>query len=399
MTLISDRLSRFKPSLTVKISQIAREMTLSGEKVISLSSGEPDFDTPKHIKDQAIKAINDGFTKYTQVDGIPELKKSIITKFESENDLKYDLDQITVGVGGKHVIYNLFMSTLNKNDEVIIPSPYWVSYPDMVNLAGGKPIILETEMKDNFKIIPKQLEANISEKTKWFIINSPGNPTGTVYDKSELKEISKVLLKNPHVNILSDDIYEHITYGTKFYNVLNVEPKLYENTFIVNGVSKAFSMTGWRIGYGAGKKELIKAISKIQSQSTTNPCSISQVAAKHALQSEKDFLQDWLKKFESRKNLLIDFFESISGLDPFIPTGAFYLYVSCEGFINKRLKDGKKINNDMDFAEYLLHDAKVAVVPGIAFGKSPFFRISYATSFDDLEEACERIGTALKKIS
>ena len=308
MTLISDRLTRFKPSLTVKISQIAREMTLSGEKVISLSSGEPDFDTPKHIKDQAIKAINDGFTKYTQVDGIPELKKSIITKFEGENDLKYDLDQITVGVGGKHVIYNLFMSTLNKNDEVIIPSPYWVSYPDMVNLAGGKPIILETEMKDNFKIIPKQLESNISEKTKWFIINSPGNPTGAVYDKTELKEISKVLLKNPHVNILSDDIYEHITYGTKFHNVLNVESKLYENTFIVNGVSKAFSMTGWRIGYGAGKKELIKAISKIQSQSTTNPCSISQVAAKHALQSEKDFLQDWLKKFESRKNFLIDFF-------------------------------------------------------------------------------------------
>ena len=397
MTLISDRLSRFKPSLTVKISQIAREMTLSGEKVISLSSGEPDFDTPKHIKDKAIKAINDGFTKYTQVDGIPELKKSIINKFENENELKYDLDQITVGAGGKHVIYNLFMSTLNKNDEVIIPAPYWVSYPDIVNLAGGKPIIIETEMNDDFKIVPKQLEANISKKTKWFIINSPGNPTGTVYNKSELKEISKVLLKNPHVNILSDDIYEHITYGKKFYNVVNVEPKLYKNTFIVNGVSKAFSMTGWRIGYGAGKKELIKAISKIQSQSTTNPCSISQVAAKFALESEKNFLKHWLKKFEKRKNLLVNFFNSIPGLNPFEPIGAFYLYVSCQGFINKKLKGGKKINNDFDFAEYLLHEAKVAVVPGIAFGKSPFFRISYATSTDDLKEACVRIRTALNE--
>ncbi len=398
MTLISDRLSRFKPSLTVKISQIAREMSLSGENVISLSSGEPDFDTPQHIKDEAIKAINDGFTKYTQVDGIPELKKSIISKFENENELKYDLDQITVGVGGKHVIYNLFMSTLNKNDEVIIPAPYWVSYPDMVNLAGGKPIIIETEMYDDFKIVPRQLEANITKNTKWFIINSPGNPTGNVYDKSELKELSKVLLKNPHVNILSDDIYEHITYGTKFYNILNVESKLYENTFIVNGVSKAFSMTGWRIGYGAGKKELIKAISKIQSQSTTNPCSISQVAAKYALQSEKIFLQDWLKKFENRKNLLLNFFNSIPGLNSFSPSGAFYLYVCCTGFINKKIKDGKKINNDLDFAEYLLHEAKVAVVPGIAFGKSPFFRISYATSIDDLKEACKRIEMALKKI-
>ena len=398
MTLISDRLSRFKPSLTVKISQIAREMTLNGENVISLSSGEPDFDTPDHIKDSAIKAINDGFTKYTQVDGIPELKKSIIYKFKNENNLIYSEDQITVGAGGKHVIFNLLMSTLNKNDEVIIPSPYWVSYPDMVTLAEGIPVVVETSMKDNFKVTPDQLEANINKNTKWFILNSPGNPTGAVYNKNELNLISKILIKNPHVQILSDDIYEHIIYNNKFYNILNVEPELYERTFIVNGVSKAFSMTGWRIGYGAGNKEIIKSISKIQSQSTTNPCSISQVAAKHALLGEKEFLSKWIKKFEHRKNVLIEFFSSIKGLEPFIPSGAFYLYVSCNGFINKRIKNRDIIKNDIDFAQYLLEDAKVAVVPGTAFGKSPFFRISYATSLNDLKEACKRINVSLSKI-
>ena len=398
MTLISDRLSRFKPSLTVKISQIAREMTLNGENVISLSSGEPDFDTPDHIKDSAIKAINDGFTKYTQVDGIPELKKSIIRKFKNENNLIYSEDQITVGAGGKHVIFNLLMSTLNKNDEVIIPSPYWVSYPDIVTLAEGIPVIVETSMKDNFKITPDQLEANINKNTKWFILNSPGNPTGAVYNKNELNLISKILIKNPHVQILSDDIYEHIIYNNKFYNILNIEPELYERTFIVNGVSKAFSMTGWRIGYGAGNREIIKSISKIQSQSTTNPCSISQVAAKHALLGEKEFLSKWIKKFEHRKNVLIDFFSSIEGLEPFIPSGAFYLYVSCNGFINKRIKNKGTIKNDIDFAQYLLEDAKVAVVPGAAFGKSPFFRISYATSLNDLKEACERINISISKI-
>ena len=342
MTLISDRLSRFKPSLTVKISQIAREMTLKGENVISLSSGEPDFDTPDHIKESAIQAINDGFTKYTQVDGIPELKKSIIQKFKIENNLNYNENQITVGVGGKHVIYNLLMSTLNKGDEVIIPSPYWVSYPDMVVLAEGSPVIVETNMKENFKITPKNLENSISKKSKWFILNSPGNPTGAVYNKNELYEISRILIKNPHIQILSDDIYEHIIYENSFYNILNVEPELYERTFIVNGVSKAFSMTGWRIGYGAGNQEIINSISKIQSQSTTNPCSISQVAAKYALLGEKKFLNEWIEKFEERRNYLIDFFSSIDGLDPFIPAGAFYLYVKCEGFINKKLVMGIK---------------------------------------------------------
>lgn len=398
MTLISDRLSRFKPSLTVKISQIAREMTLKGESVISLSSGEPDFDTPDHIKESAIQAINNGFTKYTQVDGIPELKKSIIQKFKIENNLNYNENQITVGVGGKHVIYNLLMSTLNKGDEVIIPSPYWVSYPDMVILAEGSPVIVETNMKEDFKITPKNLENSISKKSKWFILNSPGNPTGAVYNKNELYEISRILIKNPHIQILSDDIYEHIIYENSFYNILNVEPELYERTFIVNGVSKAFSMTGWRIGYGAGNQEIINSISKIQSQSTTNPCSISQVAAKYALLGEKKFLNEWIEKFEERRNYLIDFFTSIGGLDPFIPSGAFYLYVKCEGFINKKLGNGKKIINDIDFVQYLLEDAKVAVVPGIAFGKSPFFRISYATSLNKLMEACKRIKTSINKL-
>ncbi len=398
MALISDRLSRFKPSLTVKISQIAREMSLSGEDVISLSSGEPDFDTPNHIKDSAIEAIEKGFTKYTQVDGIPELKKAIANKFSSENHLNYNLKQITVGVGGKHVIYNLLMSTLNKKDEVIIPSPYWVSYPDMVGLAEGTSVIIETQMRDSFKITPKQLENNITKNTKWFILNSPGNPTGAVYEKKELYELSKVLIKHPHVQILSDDIYEHIIYDKKFYNILNVEPRLYDRTFIVNGVSKAFSMTGWRIGYGVGNEEIIKSISKIQSQSTTNPCSISQVAAKFALESEKKFLEEWISEFKKRQDFLVNFFKSIIGLKPFIPSGAFYLYVSCEGFIDKVQNNGKKIKDDMDFAEFLLYEAKVAVVPGSAFGKSPFFRISYATSLNDLSEACNRIGNALKKI-
>ncbi len=398
MTLISDRLSRFKPSLTVKISQIAREMSNAGEDVISLSSGEPDFDTPLHIKESAINAINSGFTKYTQVDGIPDLKQSIVNKFKNENKIIFEPSQITVGSGGKHVIYNLLMSTVNKDDEVIIPSPYWVSYPDMVNLAGGRPVIVETNMLDNFKISANQLKENISTKTKWFILNSPGNPTGAVYSKNELKEISKVLMENKHVYILSDDIYEHITYDEDFYNILNLEPKLYDRTFIVNGVSKVFSMTGWRIGYGAGNNEVIKAISKIQSQSTTNPCSISQVAARFALDTKKDFLKDWILEFKSRRDMLIDFFSSIDGLNPFIPSGAFYLYVSCEGYINRKIKNGEMIKDDVDFAEYLLKESKVAIVPGSAFGKSPFFRISYATSLKDLEEACRRIKISLNEI-
>ena len=397
MALISKRLSRFKPSLTVKISEKAREMSRKGEKIISLSSGEPDFDTPDHIKDYAVKAINNGFTKYTQVDGIYDLKKAIVNKFSKENNLFYDIENISVGAGGKHVIYNLFMASLDLNDEVIIPAPYWVSYPDIVSLCGGKPVIVDTKIEDDFKITSSELEKNISKNTKWFIINSPGNPTGSVYTEEELEKISEVLAKYPHVNILSDDIYEHIIYNPeKFLNIVNVNSSLKDRTFIVNGVSKVFSMTGWRIGYGAGDINFIRSMAKLQSQSTTNPCSISQMAAKHALETDKDFLTEWIKKFEQRRDFLLNFFESINGLRPFNPKGAFYLYVSCEGFINKKNNKNQVISNDLDFAEYLLDYAKVAVVPGVAFGKSPYFRLSYATSFDDLKEACERIRIALK---
>ena len=397
MALISKRLSRFKPSLTVKISEKAREMSRKGEKIISLSSGEPDFDTPDHIKDYAVKAINNGFTKYTQVDGIYDLKKAIVNKFSKENNLSYDIENISVGAGGKHVIYNLFMASLDLNDEVIIPAPYWVSYPDIVSLCGGKPVIVDTKIEDDFKITSSELEKNISKNTKWFIINSPGNPTGSVYTEEELKKISEVLAKYPHVNILSDDIYEHIIYNPeKFLNIVNVNSSLKDRTFIVNGVSKVFSMTGWRIGYGAGDINFIRSMAKLQSQSTTNPCSISQMAAKHALETDKDFLTEWIKKFGERRDFLLNFFESINGLRPFNPKGAFYLYVSCEGFINKKNNKNQVISNDLDFAEYLLDYAKVAVVPGVAFGKSPYFRLSYATSFDDLKEACERIRIALK---
>ena len=397
MALISKRLSRFKPSLTVKISEKAREMSRKGEKIISLSSGEPDFDTPDHIKDYAVKAINNGFTKYTQVDGIYDLKKAIVNKFSKENNLSFDIENISVGAGGKHVIYNLFMASLDSNDEVIIPAPYWVSYPDIVSLCGGKPVIVDTKIEDDFKITSSELEKNISKNTKWFIINSPGNPTGSVYTEEELKKISEVLAKYPHVNILSDDIYEHIIYNPeKFLNIVNVNSSLKDRTFIVNGVSKVFSMTGWRIGYGAGDINFIRSMAKLQSQSTTNPCSISQMAAKHALEADKDFLTEWIKKFEQRRDFLLNFFESINGLRPFNPKGAFYLYVSCEGFINKKNNKNQVISNDLDFAEYLLDYAKVAVVPGVAFGKSPYFRLSYATSFDELKEACERIRIALK---
>ena len=397
MALISKRLSRFKPSLTVKISEKAREMSRMGEKIISLSSGEPDFDTPDHIKDYAVKAINNGFTKYTQVDGIYDLKKAIVNKFSKENNLSFDIENISVGAGGKHVIYNLFMASLDLNDEVIIPAPYWVSYPDIVSLCGGKPVIVDTKIEDDFKITSSELEKNISKNTKWFIINSPGNPTGSVYTEEELKKISEVLAKYPHVNILSDDIYEHIIYNPeKFLNIVNVNSSLKDRTFIVNGVSKVFSMTGWRIGYGAGDINFIRSMAKLQSQSTTNPCSISQMAAKHALETDKDFLTEWIKKFEQRRDFLLNFFESINGLRPFNPKGAFYLYVSCEGFINKKNNKNQVISNDLDFAEYVLDCAKVAVVPGVAFGKSPYFRLSYATSFDDLKEACERIRIALK---
>ncbi len=397
MEILSDRLKRFKPSLTVEITQRARELIKDGKDIISLSSGEPDFDTPCHIKEEGINAIRQGYTKYTPVDGIANLKQTIINKFEKENNLIYRPSQITVGVGGKHVIYNLFMSTINKNDEVLIPSPYWVSYPDIVSLCGGTPTIVETQESQSFKITPKSLEKKITKNTKWLIINSPSNPTGIVYSENELSQLSKVLMKYKHVRILSDDIYEHLIYDNKkFMNILNVEPRLAERVFIINGVSKAFSMTGWRIGYGAGDEKIIKAINKIQSQSTTNPASICQYAAVKALSEEKVFLDDWLSQFCDRRDYVCDFIKSTNGLKCIKPEGAFYLFISCKKYINKISPDKKKIFNDVDFSSFLLNFGNVAVVPGMAFGASPYFRISYAASMELLKTSCERIEKALK---
>ena len=399
MSILSNRLNNFKPSLTVKVSQKARELSSKGINIISLSSGEPDFDTPIHVKDEGIKAINNGFTKYTAVDGIDLLKLAITQKFKKDNSINYDLDQITVGVGGKHVIFNLFMSTLNQGDEVIIPSPFWVSYPDIVSFCDGKPVVVNTSYSNKFKMTPAELESKITKKTKWVIINSPGNPTGSTYSKEELAGLAKVLLKYENLWILSDDIYEYLIYDNlKFFNILNLEPKLYDRTFIVNGVSKAFSMTGWRIGYGAGSKEIVKSISKIQSQSTTNPTSISQMAAVKALNSEKTFLVDWIQQFSERRNYVSNYLNTIEGLHCIKPDGAFYLFISCSELINKNTPDGKVIYNDVDFADYLLDHAQVAVVPGTAFGRSPYFRISYAASMELLIKACEKIRNAICKL-
>ncbi len=399
MSILSNRLNNFKPSLTVKVSQKARELSSKGINIISLSSGEPDFDTPIHVKDEGIKAINNGFTKYTAVDGIDLLKLAITQKFKKDNSINYDLDQITVGVGGKHVIFNLFMSTLNQGDEVIIPCPFWVSYPDIVSLCDGKPVVVNTSDSNKFKMTPAELESKITNKTKWVIINSPGNPTGSTYSKEELAGLANVLLKYENLWILSDDIYEYLIYDNlKFFNILNLEPKLYDRTFIVNGVSKAFSMTGWRIGYGAGSKEIVKSISKIQSQSTTNPTSISQMAAVKALNSEKKFLVDWIQQFSDRRNYVSNYLNTIEGLDCIKPDGAFYLFISCSGLINKNTPDGKVIYNDIDFADFLLDHAQVAVVPGTAFGRSPYFRISYASSMELLIKACEKIRNAICKL-
>ncbi len=396
MSFFSEKLNRFKPSLTVKISQKARELKRIGKEIISLSSGEPDFDTPLHIKKKAIEAINNGFTKYTAVDGVMDLKEAIVKKFKVDNSIDYETEQITVGVGGKHVIYNLFMSTLNKNDEVIIPAPYWVSYPEIVSLCGGNPVIVETDEEENFKISAEKLDKAINKNTKWVILNSPSNPTGSVYTKTELIDITKILMKHEKVWILTDDIYEHLIYDNcKFLNIINVEPSLYGRSFIVNGVSKAYSMTGWRIGYGAGSKELIKCISKIQSQSTTNPTSISQMAAISALSSDKEFLKDWIRQFEERRDFVFSSFNQIKGLNCLKPNGAFYLFVSCNELLNKRRNNGEEIKSDLEFADYLLEQAGVAVVPGLAFGKSPYFRISYASSMNQLNSAIQKIKEAV----
>ena len=391
MSIISDSLKRIKPSPTIAVTQKAKELKAAGKDVIGLGAGEPDFDTPDNIKKAAINAIQAGDTKYTAVDGTKDLKEAIVKKFKRENNLNYTIDQITVGAGGKHVIYNLMMATLNKGDEVIIPAPYWVSYPDIVLLAGANPIVIECSEEQGFKLSAKDLEAKITNNTKWLILNSPSNPTGACYSEQEIKNLSQVLKRNPHVNILSDDIYEHITYDNfKFFTIAQI-PEIKNKVITMNGVSKSYAMTGWRIGYAAGDKDIIKAIAKIQSQSTTNPSSISQAAAVEALNGKQDFIPVRAKAFQERRDFVVNSLNAIEGISCLKPQGAFYVLPNCKGLIGKKDKSGKKITNDTEFVQSLLENNDVAVVQGSAFGLEGFFRISYATSMEKLEIAMKRI--------
>ena len=387
MSIISDSLKRIKPSPTIAVTQKARELRAAGKDVIGLGAGEPDFDTPINIKNAAIKAIKRGDTKYTAVDGTPALKKAIIRKFKRENKLKYSADQITVGTGGKQVLYNAFMATLNKGDEVIIPAPFWVSYPDMVLLAGGKPKIVKCTEQEGFKLTAKKLKKAISKKTKWVIINSPSNPTGAGYSKKEIMDLAKVLLKHKKVYILSDDIYEHVRYDNfNFFTIAQVS-KLKERTLTMNGVSKSYAMTGWRIGYAAGPRDIIKAIGKIQSQSTSNPSSVSQAAAVEALNGKQDFIKTRSNAFKKRRNFVVKSLNNIRGINCLTPNGAFYVFPSCKGLLNKKTK----LKTDTSFVQKLLEKENVAVVQGSAFGLEGYFRISYATSMKNLIKAMERI--------
>ena len=398
MSIISNNLKRIKPSPTIAVTQKAKELKASGKDIIGLGAGEPDFDTPDNIKKAAIKAIQDGDTKYTAVDGTPSLKKAIIKKFKRENNLDYQLDQITVGTGGKQVIYNAMMATLNNGDEVVIPAPYWVSYPDIVLLAGGTPIILECNEKQGFKIKPTDLEKSITKKTKWIILNSPSNPTGACYSEKDIREIGKILEKHPNVFILSDDIYEHITYENfKFFTIAQIS-NLKDRVLTMNGVSKAYSMTGWRIGYAAGPKDIIKAIAKIQSQSTTNPSSISQAAAVEALNGEQNFIQERSKSFQDRRDFVVKSLNAIEGINCLKPDGAFYVFPRCKDLIGKKDSNGKEIKNDTDFVQSLLENNGIAVVQGSAFGLEGFFRISYATSMENLKKALEKISIFCKSL-
>ena len=388
----SASLARVKPSPTLAVTQKARELKAAGKDVISLGAGEPDFDTPEYVKEAAIAAIRDGHTKYTAVDGISPLKQAIIKKFERDNGLKYNVEQVSVGPGGKAVIYNALVATLNPGDEVIIPAPYWVSYPDMTLLAGGVPVIVEASAENGFKLSPAQLENAITPKTKWLIFNSPSNPTGAAYTHDDIKALTDVLLRYPHVLVLTDDMYEHIVYdGFEFATPAQVEPGLYERTLTVNGASKAYAMTGWRIGYAGGPQALIKSMAKVMSQSTSNPCSISQWAVAAALDGDHSFLKERNDTFRMRRNLVVEMLNAADGISCSTPEGAFYVYPSCAGAIGKKTPSGAPIETDEDFAKELLEAEGVAVVFGAAFGLSPFFRISYAAATAQLEDACRRI--------
>jgi len=392
MPFLSDTLSRVKPSPTIAVSNKAAELKAAGEDVIGLGAGEPDFDTPQNIKDAAIAAIEAGKTKYTAVDGIPELKQAICAKFKRDNGLDYTPDQVSVSSGGKQVLYNALMATLNPGDEVVIPAPYWVSYPDMVLLAGGTPVIAEAQLQTGYKLTPEQLEAAITPQTKWFIFNSPSNPTGAGYSREELKALTDVLMRHPQVWVMTDDMYEHLAYdGFEFCTPAQVEPGLYDRTLTVNGVSKAHAMTGWRIGYAAGPKELIGAMRKIQSQSTSNPSSIGQWAAVEALNGPQEYIASNNEVFRRRRDLVVSMLNEIEGMTCPVPEGAFYVYPSIAGVIGKTSAGGAKIVDDEAFATALLEETGVAVVFGAAFGLSPNFRISYATSDADLKDACSRI--------
>ncbi|MBD3680097.1 MAG: pyridoxal phosphate-dependent aminotransferase [Rhodobacteraceae bacterium] len=393
MPLLSATLARVKPSPTIAVTTRAQELKAEGRDVIALGAGEPDFPTPEHIRAAGKRAIDEGRTKYTAVDGIPELKRAICEKFRRENGLEYRPSQVSVGSGGKQVLYNAFMATLNPGDEVIIPAPYWVSYPDMVLLGGGTPVIIEGRLEAGFKITPEALEAAITPKTKWFLFNSPSNPTGAGYSWDELKALTDVLMRHPHVWVMTDDMYEHLVFDDfRFCTPAQVEPGLYDRTLTVNGVSKAYAMTGWRIGYAAGPEELIGAMRKIQSQSTTNPCTISQWAAVEALTGPQDFLEENKALFQRRRDLVVGMLNEAPGVVCPTPEGAFYVYPSIAGCIGKTSAGGVKISDDEAFATALLEETGVAVVFGAAFGLSPNFRVSYATSDEELAEACRRIN-------
>ena len=399
MSFIASRLKRIKPSMTVGINVKANALRAEGKDVLVLAAGEPDFDTPANIRKAAFDAMESGQTRYVPGKGTPVLQKAIQSKFIKDNNIEYSLDEIIVGVGGKHIIYNAMMATLNPDDEVIIPAPFWVSYPDIVLLAEGKPIIVECPESQNFKITANQLEKNITEKTKWLMLNSPSNPTGAVYSKSELKELAEVLLKYPHVLIMSDDIYEKIIYDNlEFGTLASIEPRLKDRCLTLNGVSKAYCMTGWRLGYCGASKEIIAAMNKMQSQSNTSTSSISMAAAVEALEGSQEFIKEHNKAFVRRRDMVVSLLNEIEGINCLTPEGAFYVYPSCEGVIGKQTPDGNKIATDEDFMNYLLESEGIAGVHGAAFGLSPYFRLSYATSDEILKDACSRIKRACEKL-
>ena len=399
MTFIAERLKNIKPSMTVGINVKANALRAEGKDVLVLAAGEPDFDTPSNIRKAAYDAIEAGQTRYVPGKGTPALQKAIQAKFLKDNNLKYELDEIIVGVGGKHIIYNAMMATINPNDEVIIPAPFWVSYPDIVLLAEGKPVIVECTEDQQFKITADQLENSITEKTKWLMLNSPSNPTGSLYSEQELKDLAEVLLKYPQVLIMSDDIYEKIIYDNlEFFTLASVEPKLKDRCLTLNGVSKSYCMTGWRLGYCGASKEIISAMNKIQSQSTTSTSSISMAAAVEALNGTQHFIKDHNKAFVRRRDLVVSLLNQINGISCLTPEGAFYVYPSCKGIIGKETPEGKKIKNDEDFMSYLLESEGIAGVHGAAFGLSPYFRLSYATNDEILKDACSRIKRACEKL-